>query len=487
MKPRFSRRRLLLDTAAATVGWRSIAHARETSPITCNEKWRSSPMQAAFAQDFGNIISKKPCDVLSPRSAEDIVRIVHMARREKFRVAVNGQSGTPDSRESHSSFGQAQVEGGIVIDAKPLSGIRRLNDDFAIVESGVLWSQLFDAAAEWRRTPPVLTDYMHLSVGGTLSVGGIGGSTFRNGVQADNVFALEVITGRGDLVTCSLTQSPDLYQAILAGGGQCGIIISARVRLVASETTALVFNLFYDDLNLYLNDQLELLANQRFDHLSGQIIRNAENTRWRYMIEAAAYFTSTLPNSAVLLKGLRDNRAEARTTRQSYRDFAFRLDNTVQSLKAAGRWTTPHPWINLFIPASRAAEFIRKLVAELKPEDLGVLGPGITGPALLYPFDTRRTRQRLFRVPNEHAAFHLGLLRFPTSDPSLKAALLAQNRTLYDRVVSLGGNRYIIGAIPDFTRAEWQQHFGPEWDFFSAAKSHFDPDNVLTPGQGIFA
>jgi cytokinin dehydrogenase len=497
LKPRFSRRRFLLDsaTSSAAVGWTRTRRAWATSTIVCDSSWRSPPgcecrsdpaERAAFAQDFGNIVSRIPCDVVSPRSTADVEQIVRLARRQGLHVAVNGQSGTPDSRESHSSFGQALVDRGLSIDVRELSAIRQISGDSAIVGAGVLWSQLFDAAAERGRTPPVLTDYLRLSVGGTLSVGGIGGAAYRYGVQADNVLALEVVTGRGDHVTCSPTRSPDLFHAVLAGAGQCGIIVSAQVRLVASETSALVVNLFYDDLHLYLEDQLFLLAEQSFDHLEGQIVRNVANTGWRYMIEAAVYFTSPPPDSAALLAGLRDNRAEARLTRQSYRDFAFRVDTIVAAVKAAGRWTTQHPWINLFIPASKAAEFISELVATLTPDDLGVLGPGIIAPALLYPFETARTRRRLFKVPSEPIAFHLGLLRIPLDDPVRNAALLEQNRRLYDRVVALGGKRYIIGAIPGFTQADWRQHFGPEWEFLSGAKARFDPDNVLTPGQGIF-
>jgi hypothetical protein len=63
---------------------------------------------------------------------------------------------------------------------------------------------------------------------------------------------------------------------------------------------------------------------------------------------------------------------------------------------------------------------------------------------------------------------------------------LAQNRALYDQAVALGGKRYVIGAIPNFTPAEWQQHFHPQWHFLVNAKHLFDPDHVLTPGQGIF-
>jgi FAD/FMN-containing dehydrogenase len=64
--------------------------------------------------------------------------------------------------------------------------------------------------------------------------------------------------------------------------------------------------------------------------------------------------------------------------------------------------------------------------------------------------------------------------------------MLAKNRALYDQVVALGGKRYVIGAIPHFMPADWQQHFQPEWNFLVNVKNHFDPDNVLTPGQGIF-
>ena len=43
------------------------------------------------------------------------------------------------------------------------------------------WATVLDAALASGTTPPVLNDYMHLSVGGTLSVGGIGGTSCTSG------------------------------------------------------------------------------------------------------------------------------------------------------------------------------------------------------------------------------------------------------------------------------------------------------------------
>ena len=108
------------------------------------------------------------------------------------------------------------------------------------------------------------------------------------------------------------------------------------------------------------------------------------------------------------------------------------------------------------------------------------------GPALLYPFDTRRTQAPLFRTPDEPVAFHLSLLRFPPDDPDQVAGMLAQNRALYDKVVALGGKRYAIGAIPDFTPDDWRSTSAPASKHLAIAKAIQDPDNVLGAGQGIF-
>ena len=64
--------------------------------------------------------------------------------------------------------------------------------------------------------------------------------------------------------------------------------------------------------------------------------------------------------------------------------------------------------------------------------------------------------------------------------------MLAGNRRLYDQAVAIDGVRYVIGAIPDFTPRDWRRHFGDAREFLSRSKQRFDPDHVLTPGQGIF-
>jgi len=434
-----------------------------------------------YAADFGRIISRQPRAVLIPGSVEDIAKIVCFARAHDIQVAANGQSGTDDMRESHSNFGQSQVAAGIVIDMSPLDRIFSINDDVANVGAGAHWADVFDASLPRGTTPPVYTDYLHLSVGGTLSVGGIGGTTWRFGLLVDNVLEIEVVTGRGDRVTCTRTHNRDLFDAVLAGAGQCAIIVRAKVKLVRAPAQARVFLLFYDNINTYVEDQLMLLREGRFNYLQGQVVPGTSQP-WRFMIEAVSFFTPpAMPNNGALLAGLRDNRSEAQISDQSYHDHVFRLDPTVAFLKSIGIWQLPHPWITLFTPSQRTVAYVSNVLSTLTLADTG------QGPILFYPFNTAPIGRPLYRLPDSQVAFQFSVLRTavpPT--PEVIAAMLAGNRSLYDQVVAIGGTRYIIGAIPDFSQADWRRHFGAKWDFLVDSKRRFDPDNVLTPGQGMF-
>jgi FAD/FMN-containing dehydrogenase len=63
--------------------------------------------------------------------------------------------------------------------------------------------------------------------------------------------------------------------------------------------------------------------------------------------------------------------------------------------------------------------------------------------------------------------------------------MLSRNRLLYDKARAAGGTRYPIGAL-EFSRADWTAHYGERWPEFERRKHQFDPDNILTPGPGIF-
>lgn len=426
------------------------------------------------ADDYGHIVHRLPRAVLRPGSVRDVVVMVRFCRARGLKVAMRGQG--------HSCFGQAQVEAGIVVDSRTLNAIHSVQPHRAVVGPGATWAEVLAATAPLGLTPPVFTDYMGLSVGGTLSVGGIGGASQHHGVQADTVYELQVVTGRGELVECSPRHNQRLFDAVLAGLGQYGIIVRATIALVPAPTQARVYNLHYADLDSYLADQLRLLRDGRFSYLEGQALPRQDGPGWRYLIEAACYHTPPeVPDDAALLAGLSDDRPAVTITDTSYVGWAQRLDPAVEYLKAIGDWYRPHPLLDVFVPASRASSVVSAALATLTPLDIGI------GPILLYPVDTRRFTRPMFRVPAEREGFLFTLLRTTAgADPALLRRQLDSNRALHDATVAAGGTWYPIGAIADHTQADWRRHYGPLWNTVVANKRHYDPDGVLTPGQRMF-
>lgn len=58
-----------------------------------------------------------------------------------------------------------------------------------------LWIDVLNATLAHGVTPVSWTDYLYITVGGTLSNGGISGQSFRYGPQVSNVVEMDVVTG----------------------------------------------------------------------------------------------------------------------------------------------------------------------------------------------------------------------------------------------------------------------------------------------------
>lgn len=426
------------------------------------------------ADDFGHMVHRTPWAVLVPGSVEDIVKLVRFARAQKLKVAAARGIG-----DSHSTHGQSQVEAGVVIDMSALSTIHEIDAMSAWVDAGVRWSKLLQATVPLGKSPPTLTDYIELSIGGTLSVGGIGGQVFRHGLQVDNVLELEVVTGQGELVRCSPSRGRPLFDAVRAGLGQFGIIVRARIRLVAVQPRARTYTALYTELAPFLADQQRLIEDGRFDYVEGFVVPG--NGGRAYQLEVVKYFTpGAEPDNAALLAGLSFQPGTLEVKDSSYFDFTNRLAPLVEFLQNAGVWGFPHPWLDMFVPAKAAATFVKQVLDQTPDSEMG------QGPILLYPFRLNRITAPFARMPTGKTAFLFSLLRTavpPT--PENAAALVAKNQVILQQLTAIGGKRYPVSSVP-LNTATWREHFHPLWERFQQAKRRFDPDHVLTPGQSIF-
>ncbi|XP_064974984.1 cytokinin dehydrogenase 5-like [Musa acuminata AAA Group] len=126
--------------------------------------------------------------------------------------------------------------------------------------------------------PKSWTDYLYLSVGSTLSNAGVSGQAFHHGPQISNVHELDMVTGKGELITCSEEQNSELFHGVLGGQGQFGIIIRARIALETAPHGVRWIRVLYSDFAAFTRDQ-ELLVSlhsahrsERFDYIEGFVI-----------------------------------------------------------------------------------------------------------------------------------------------------------------------------------------------------------------------
>ncbi|MFI8461105.1 FAD-binding protein [Kitasatospora sp. NPDC085464] len=490
-RPPLSRRALLTGAAATVIGYNTATRAwATTDDPTTNRVTPIPPIQGtlttnpttrtAYAQDFGRLTTTTPYAVLNPACAQDIATIINFARRNNLKVAMNGQSGNNGELESHSNYGQAGAAGGIAINARSLNRIHTITPTNATVDAGVTWAQLTDATLAQGLTPPCLTDYLHLSIGGTISIGGIGSTVHKYGLQADTVESIDIVTGTGRILTATPTKNTELFHTALAGAGQVGIITRATLKLIPAPQNARVFTLYYNDLTTYLTDQQTLLNDGRFPSQVGEILIQPNNQPPRYKIEAVAHYNGTTPpDPTPLLTGLNPLPTETTITDTTYREYTYRADAFADNIKNLGYWNSPKPWLSLFLPASQTKTFLTEALPQLTPDDIG------QGLLLCYPFHTNKLTHPLAITPNEPTAYLFDLLTFPHPDYNPTPAL-QRNRHLYDRAVQLGAKRYLVGAIPHMTPTDWQTHYGPQWTTLTTTKTHHDPTHTLTPGQNIF-
>ncbi|KAH9570049.1 hypothetical protein CY35_02G019500 [Sphagnum magellanicum] len=498
--------------------------------------------------DWGLMKHLQAAAVLHPTSVHEIaelIRAVASSSAANLTVAAKGVG--------HSTNGQSQANKGVVIEMSTMKGVIKVmpygDEDCALpfveASGGELWVNVVQATLKEGLAPNSWTDYLHVTVGGTLCNAGVGGQTFRHGPLISNVLQLEVVTGKGEIVTCSASKQPVLFFAVLGGLGQFGIIIKARILLVPAPEKLRWIRAVYSDFEVFRRDQEMLISEvedqlHAFDYIEGFVVMNNQDpinglksvpfspdadqavsamsssmlpggataaaSSMLYFLEVAVGYNLADVGPALenrvekMLAPLNFVRSLLFSTDVSYFKFLNRIHDVELSLRAQQLWDVPHPCLDIFVPASSMTSFDSLVFQQLVPVEYG-------GPILVYPVNRNN---RAFVVDNyahtlpsitfvegvgnnAHITKHNLVAQFQISSAFLKNALpsrpglesmLDENARILRVCEDLNGKHY----LPKYTEEEqWKRHFGCEkWTAFVQNKHMFDPHGILAPGQNIF-
>lgn len=173
-------------------------------PAPIAKKLSFNPQDLSQAStDYGHIVHEKPLAVLEPSSIDDISTLIKFSNSlgTPFTIATRGQA--------HSVMGQAMSRDGVVVNMTQLNGFRNGSGIvvadcdhwrsplgcYVDVGGEQMWIDVLHKTLKSGLAPLSWTDYLYLTVGGTLSNAGISGQSFRFGPQISNVLELDVVTG----------------------------------------------------------------------------------------------------------------------------------------------------------------------------------------------------------------------------------------------------------------------------------------------------
>jgi cytokinin dehydrogenase len=428
--------------------------------------------------NFGHLFRSVPRLLVEPRSSADVAAAIRFARSEGLTVAARGAG--------HSQSHLGLSDEGILLAMSSLDRILAVDADALTVdvEGGVEWGALLERLKPLGLAPPVLTNNLNVTVGGTLSIAGIGVASFRHGTQGDQVDELDVITGAGESITCAPERNADLFHSVIAGLGQAGVITRARLKLRRVKPMTRTYYLLYDDSRRFLDDARAAMDSERWDHLESWASPSPQGTkpvngrrqvfaRWFYPFHTTVEFDeASPPNDRALLDGLRPYEKLYVDDLPTY-DFFARLEPVFDLWKRGGTWEHVHAWTECVMPWETAADLLDAILPDLPPSIL------IGGHVLLWPAKGAASRSRLFVRPPGENLVGFGIL------PAIPPRFWEDAKPMLDvasrLAIAMGGKRYLSGYV-DFTPEEWREHFGPLWETLVAAKRRYDPDGVLNPG-----
>ena len=478
-----------------------------------------------MSTDFALTIKTHPQAVLVPDHVTDVQNAVKMASAYNIPLAARG------SKVSHSAGGQAQCDGGLLLDMSSLAFVRLAEDEKMVtIGAGTMWDEVIRQTLSLGLMPPVINDYQYLSVGGTISMGGVGFMSHSYGCQAAHVTEMQVVTGKGDIMTCNSDEHVDLFDCARSGLGQCGIITSVTLPLVPAPTKITIFKLFYHskDTQVFANDvkrfvdsgEIDMIhaflkpcSQKTIENIVGSDAFQASSGNFQVAIkegEAADDLVFFLELGCYMFGPSNDSTISGVQTMLSMsssgiggqvfhdlQDFQSYITTDPPVVKTnAEHGSVPHPSFATTVSEEHVARVLEHHISSDNRGDDSV------NEILIMPVKSNSQLKKghntpMFPLPSEDGLsfFLLFLGSVVTKSESCSAdkimtSIRGHHRSLYSLTKSLGGKRYSYCTITSevIGEEEWKQHYGERvWKDLRVAKRKYDPHHVLCPGIKMWA
>ncbi len=176
---------------------------------------RDDPRYDEHRRSFNGTVDRYPELIVLCSSADEVAGALRYGRDNRLQIAVRGGG--------HSVAGHGLVDGGLVIDLRPM---RRVAVDpearIARAGGGTLWEGFDDATQQYGLAVTGGT-FVDTGIAGLTLGGGIGYLMGSYGLTCDNLVGAELVTADGRVLEVDGSSDPELLWALRGGGGNFGV------------------------------------------------------------------------------------------------------------------------------------------------------------------------------------------------------------------------------------------------------------------------
>ena len=418
---------------------------------------------------------RRPGLIVECANKSDVVRCVRFAREHGLLVSVGGAG--------HNIAGNAACDDGFMISLRKMKSVQVDADGKrASVEPGVTLGEL-DAATQAHGLVTPTGINSTTGIAGLTLGGGFGWISRKYGLTADNLLLAEIVTAKGDVVTVSAGENPDLFWGIRGGGGNFGIVTSFEFRLhpLGPEVLSGLVVHPYSEAASVLRQYRDFVANAPDEVTVFVVMRKApplpflpEEVHGTEVVILAAFYAGDMAEGEKALQPLRDIGSPIADviSPHQFTDFQAALD----PLLAPGErnyWKS-HDFLSLSDGLLDAA---LPYVGSLPSDSCEIIFAHMGGATSRIPADATAYRHREAQfIMNVHGRWH---------DADEDHRCIAWCRDLFKATTPFATGGVYVNFMTEEEMDRVESAYGDSYQKLVALKDRYDPENLFRFNQNV--
>lgn len=430
-----------------------------------------------LTDETADAIRPKPAEnvvLIKPSSAEEVAEVLKLANREKTPVFVRG-GGTG------ICGGAVPIADGILLSTERLDGVLEVDKDnlMVVAGAGVPFGNMLKAVEEAGLFFPPHPGDEGAHIGGLVACNAGGTRAVKYGVIRNFVRGLEVVTPTGDIINLGgkllkNNQGFDLMHLLINSGGALGVITKVIFRLCPKFNSSGTLIISYDERHKAINTVPQILQSGvvplAIEYVERDVI---EISAKRLNMEWPAKKGNTF--LIVILTGDSEDEVYAQGEKVS---TICEGNNAVDILIAERR----EEQANILKIRSEVYSSLKSNIADV----LDITVPPASIGEMMDKVDEIAAKFNI-KIPTYGHAADGNLHPHLMADLVEKGLLREVKRRVYEEAIKMGGvitGEHGLGVIrlPDLDLYPDKKM----WELMRGIKTVFDPNNILSPGIGVF-